>query len=516
MPSEHEEGQHALLSPSSAERWLSCPASIRMSREVPTPPSSVYADEGTACHALAEIEARHALLLPEQGPDAYQADLASWRQEWTAYADSESDMRTHALAYVALLRDLLAEENGSQLLLEQRLQTGVPSSWGTSDAVIVSSTRVIVVDLKYGVGIQVYAAGNPQLRLYAIGALETFGDMLGVVDKVRYVVFQPRIAHVDSEEITATELRAWRDSLIPVAEQALGPDAPFGPSEEACRWCPASGQCKAQLEYFVREAFGDGFTDEDTETDQDYYRRHRMVYRARGSAADLACIDCAGKARDWSHVHDTSGLDPADYEPRCRSCHMKYDGTQAEAQRAKWSAIRAEREHLRREAWEAGERDPDTDCEMCARSFKNAHGLWVHLARVPHKAPDIMTDDELSEVLGRLDGIEAWCQAVRVYALDRAYGGDEIPGWKVVLGNGRRSVSDPAAVIESLDMLGFAREAYCDIKIKGIGELTKLGVIDTIAPFITKSEGKPALVPDTDPRPAVRNDPAADFHEETT
>jgi hypothetical protein len=69
-------------------------------------------------------------------------------------------------------------------------------------------------------------------------------------------VFQPRLNHVVTEEMLANDLLAWRDSIIPIAERALGHDAEFGPSDTACRWCPASGQCEAQLRYATALDFG--------------------------------------------------------------------------------------------------------------------------------------------------------------------------------------------------------------------------------------------------------------------
>jgi hypothetical protein len=72
--------------------------------------------------------------------------------------------------------------------------------------------------------------------------------------------------NVGTEEIAADDLRAWRDSLLPIAESALGDDAPFGPSEDACRWCPAAGQCRAQLEWATSLDFG---TDPDALSNED-------------------------------------------------------------------------------------------------------------------------------------------------------------------------------------------------------------------------------------------------------
>jgi len=246
---------HATLSPSAAERWIQCPASVRMEEGLPEQPDSVYAREGTAAHALAELMARDQLLGTLTKAKKTK-ELKAWRNEFDISDDAEAEMAEHAQGYADYLRGRLAENPGAQLLLEQRLPTGVPDSWGTSDAIIVSPTVVESVDFKYGLGVQVEAEGNPQLRLYGVGALEAYGDLLGEVEYVRLTVYQPRLHHVASEELAASELRAWRDALLPIAEQALGPDAPFGPSEAACRWCPASGSCLAQMEWATARDFG--------------------------------------------------------------------------------------------------------------------------------------------------------------------------------------------------------------------------------------------------------------------
>lgn len=249
---------HARLSPSGSERWLQCPASIRMEEQVPPEPESSYAREGTAAHALAEIEASFQLL----GEDTatYDQRVQDWYQEYLQDVDDLPEMEEYVQGYVGLLRERLENYPSSVLMLEQRLDTGVPTCWGTSDAVIVSPVHVEIVDLKYGKGVAVEAEGNPQLRLYALGALDTFGDMLGETQEVLMTVFQPRLGNCLTEKLHPDELRAWRAWVLPVADQALNdPEAPFGPSETACRWCPASGRCRAQLE----DVFKDGFDEID-------------------------------------------------------------------------------------------------------------------------------------------------------------------------------------------------------------------------------------------------------------
>lgn len=253
---------HAKLSPSASERWISCPASIRMEAGLPPEEQdveSVYAREGTVAHSLAELEARLAFGLIKG--EAYSSARHAWyRDEYLASGQDPDElpaMEEYVQQYVELLRERMGRRRNSVLLLEQRLDTGVPGSWGTSDAVIASPTHIEIVDFKYGQGVQVSAIGNSQTRLYACGALDEYGDLLGEVEDIYITIHQPRLDHVSTEELTADELRAWRDEVaIPAAELTQQPDAPFGPSEAACRWCPAAGICRARVEAATAEDFG--------------------------------------------------------------------------------------------------------------------------------------------------------------------------------------------------------------------------------------------------------------------
>lgn len=343
---------------------------------MPPEKESTYAWEGTAFHALAEMMAADQLLGKKISPQK----RAAWRKKYDIKDEAEAEMAEHGQGYVDYLRGQLEAHPGSRLLLEQRLPTGLPDCWGTSDAVIVSPTFVEICDAKYGLGVQVEAVGNPQLRLYGVGALEAYGDLLGEVEKVVLTVYQPRLNHVASEELPAAELREWRDSLLPIAEAALGPDAPFGPSEDACRWCPASGSCMAQMEWATARDFG--------------------------------------------------------------------------------------------------------------------------------IQPDHMGDDELAAALDSLPFIKQWVAAVEAYALNRAYSeGKPIPGYKVVMSGGRRSVTgDVAELVKTAHAAGYQTDDVAVLKPKGIGDLEKKlkGDFDIVAaPYITKGTGSPSLVPEDDSRPAI-------------
>lgn len=228
-----------------------------MAKKVPEGPDSPYAAEGTAAHALGEIRLRQ--YLGRLTDDEYRQALQEWRVDHAAFRDNYSEMTEHISAYVALVDERRKVHPNTAVLVEQNVQTGIPECSGTADVILVSPTHVEIIDLKYGAGVAVHADGNSQLRLYAAGALEEYGDILGTPTDVYMTVFQPRIGdgHADTAHMTADDLRAWRDSLLPVAQLALTDEAPFGPSDEACRWCPANGRCAAQLAWVTSRDFGD-------------------------------------------------------------------------------------------------------------------------------------------------------------------------------------------------------------------------------------------------------------------
>lgn len=252
---------HAKLSPSDASRWISCPAAIRAEEQAGVvEEESSYALEGTIAHALCEAEAGREFGLFDGAE--YGRKFAEWKLEFDAqkYPDGTlAEMREHVDSYVELLRERMGLYPNSILFLEQRMDSGVEKCWGTSDAVILSPQHIEIVDFKYGSGVAVSAIRNSQLRLYGCGALDTYGDILGDTEVVRMTVHQPRLSSVSTEVLHPDALRMWRDEVVkPAAALALhSDDAPFGPSQSACRWCPLAGTCRARLEKTTREDFGD-------------------------------------------------------------------------------------------------------------------------------------------------------------------------------------------------------------------------------------------------------------------
>lgn len=259
-----ESRDHARLGPSAAHRWIHCPGSVRLveSLEITgADTGSVYAAEGTAAHSVAEIVAsyHHGRITEAM----LEAALSAWRgsndgAEWLGdrtIKEAELEMVEHALIYSDVITNELDRQPGwSEMHLELKVHPGVPSVWGTGDCVIVGPREVAAIDYKYGTGVRVAAPDNEQLMLYALGALEA--DILGTAETIRIIIVQPRLDHVSVWELPVAQLKAWREEVaIPAAELAMTGDAPFGPSVGACRFCPARGQCRAQVEWIAQQDF---------------------------------------------------------------------------------------------------------------------------------------------------------------------------------------------------------------------------------------------------------------------
>jgi hypothetical protein len=106
-------------------------------------------------------------------------------------------------------------------------------------------------------------------------------------------------------------------------------------------------------------------------------------------------------------------------------------------------------------------------------------------------------------------------------ALERVYSkGEDIPGWKAVLSGQQRKITDPDAAIAKLVDAGYKHE---DVTKPPVTQIQTLGVLDKVVKvgrrrvldkvlgeLLTMSDGRPSLVPEDDPRPAITaNDQAA-------
>ncbi|HES5012720.1 TPA: DUF2800 domain-containing protein [Streptococcus pyogenes] len=231
--------KHALLSASSAYRWLACPPSALLSAKYEDTSSS-YAQEGTAAHALAEYKVLKALGRKADDPT-----------ENLDYFNEEMDEATDA--YAGYVLEQVAEAKKATIdpivLVEQRVDfsTYVPDGFGTADALIIADGKLSITDLKYGQGVLVEADHNPQLMCYALGAYEMFSALYDI-ETVSMTIFQPRRDSVSVFEMKASDLLDWAENTLkPKAELAAEGKGDFTAGEH-CRFCKAKADCRARAE----------------------------------------------------------------------------------------------------------------------------------------------------------------------------------------------------------------------------------------------------------------------------
>lgn len=362
-------GNHALLSASSSHRWLNCPPSARLCEGYDDKGSN-FAAEGSDAHSLCEYKLRKALGMEAKDPT----------EDLTWY---DAEMEESASGYAAFVMELVAEAKKTcsdpVVLIEQRLDYSkyVQSGFGTGDCVLISDGTLHIVDFKYGRGVLVEAEDNPQMKLYALGALEIF-DCLYDIDTVSMTIYQPRRANVSTFTLTRQELLDWAETvLVPTAELAYAGDGEYHCGE----WCQF---CKAKA-------------------------------------------DCRERAR-----------------------------------------------------------------------------VNMELARYEFRQPPLLTDEEVEEILGQIDSLIDWASDIKDYALQAAISGKQWSGYKLVEGRANRRYTDENAVVAAVKAAGY--DPY-EQKILGVTAMTTLlgrkQFNDILGGLITKPQGKPTLVPESDKRPAM-------------
>lgn len=228
---------HAVLSASGAHRWLNCLPSARLELEFVNNESSAAA-EGTAAHALCEHKLKKALHMRSKRPvSVYNSD----------------EMEEHSDAYVEFVMEQLelAKQGCTDplILIEQRLDFScyVPQGFGTGDCIIIADKKLHIIDFKYGMGVLVDAVDNPQMKLYALGALEIY-DSLYDIEEVSMTIFQPRRENVSTWTIRVEDLKDWAENeLRPKAKKAYEGEGDYLPGEW-CTFCRAAVKCRARAE----------------------------------------------------------------------------------------------------------------------------------------------------------------------------------------------------------------------------------------------------------------------------
>ena len=228
---------HAVLSASGSHRWLNCLPSARLELEFENSESNAAA-EGTAAHALCEHKLKKALHMRSKRPvSVYNSD----------------EMEEHSDAYVEFVMEQLELARQSctdpLILIEQRLDFScyVPQGFGTGDCIIIGDKKLHIIDFKYGMGVLVDAVENPQMKLYALGALEIY-DSLYDIEEVSMTIFQPRRENVSTWTIPVKELKDWAENeLKPKAKKAYEGEGDYLPGEW-CNFCRAAVKCRARAE----------------------------------------------------------------------------------------------------------------------------------------------------------------------------------------------------------------------------------------------------------------------------
>ena len=369
--------KHALLSASSAHRWLNCPPSARLTESYEDKGSD-YAAQGTDAHALCEYRLKQLLGIAAQDPTEnmtwYDEEMEGCANDYTSYiADLITEAKTHCKDPV--------------VLIEQRLDYSryVESGYGTGDCLVIADDTLNVIDLKYGKGVEVEAAQNPQMMLYALGALELFDDLYDI-NAVTMTIFQPRRANVSIWTITKSDLYQWAENTLrPAAELAFKGEGKYH-SGDWCQFCKAKHECRARAD-------------------------EQMAL-------------------------------------------MRYD----------------------------------------------------------LKMPPLLTDEDVEDILGRVDQLVSWAEDIKEYALQSALSGKQWLGWKLVEGRSNRRYVDETAVADAVTAVGLDPFEH---KLRGVTSMTSLlgrkRFDEMLGSLIEKPQGKPTLAPENDKRPAMNTN---DFKDE--
>ncbi len=380
--------EHALLSPSSAHRWLHCPLAPRLEAQLPEKPSK-DADTGTLAHSVCEITAKKRF----KKVKAAEYNKVIKKLKTDKLWDDEM-LRTSEVYVDHLAERAMKFEHEPYITFEVKVDVSdyAPEAFGRCDCVMFGDGVLVITDYKNGQGVAVYAEENPQLMLYALGALKLYKPIFGdTIREIEICIDQPRLELYSCWTCTIKELLEWGAGIKPKADMAF---MGFGEyhAGDWCRFCRANGICKAQA------------------------KQH------------------------------TSAFDD--------------------------------------------------------------------FAGVIGQTTDVLSPEEISNILPRGQAFVEWFEKVKQQALDMALNGNPIPGYKVIESSGTRAWSDQDKALETLLASGIERAAIYDTVPKSLAQLEKLlgksKFNELVGSFVIKPQGKPKLAAANDKRPEYKS-AAADF-----
>lgn len=381
----HADRDHAILSPSSAKRWINCTPSALLA-EAAGSKSSVYAEEGTLAHEIAE----YALTQYLNGAyDPIIDDAMPLKDEHLKNPLFSIDMANYIREYCEFVigegYEMQKQDGAYHMFLERRVDITdfAPDSFGSVDVTLVSGKTIHIIDLKYGAGVKVYADMNEQMLMYALGTLKSLET--DHIEKIRMTIAQVRLDHYDTFEMSKSELLDWAEKVLKPAGKAAIQGKGKQVMGSWCGFCPVKAQCRAQRDAIL-----------------------------------------------------------ADFEEK----------------------------------------------------------------------PELLllSDEEIVDLIGKIDTYKSWIESVNKYVYDRAIQGYKWEGYKLVAGRSSRVIKDEAKIRQAL-LNEFLEDEVLNIKLKGIGDLEKLvGKKVFSARFgdaIESRPGAPKLVPES--AKGVEYSPLCDF-----
>jgi len=382
---------HAILAASAAHRWLVCTPSARLEATLPETPST-YAEEGTLAHEVAALVMRKYFVEPMS-----QRSFNNRLKKLRGHELYQDEVLRHAETYLDYAKQIyMAYDTSPYTAIEVRLDLAeyVPEGFGTADCIIIGGTTLHVIDYKYGKGVPVSAEQNPQMMLYALGALAKY-SMLYDITAVKMAIVQPRLDTISEWGISAFDLRDWGKTYVkPRAQLAWNGEGEYVAGDH-CRFCRAKSTCRARTDFYMA-------------------------------------------LEDFGQIK-----------------------------------------------------------------------------------PPLISNQEVGEVLKRAEGLAAWLDDLKQYALAECLKGNEIPGWKAVEGRAVRQWTDMEAAFEALKAAGIDEAMLYERKPLTLAATEKLlgkpRFNELVSTYVTTPPGKPALVQASDKRPAItRPGAVSDFGTQAT
>lgn len=238
---------HAKVTPSGSKKWLNCTKSVQLESLIPQQDTS-YTKEGTLAHEICEK------ILKGENIEDCDKDMLSYCEGYRDYCfEQTSKLGKNPITYIETKLDL---------------SSYIPEGFGTADYMAIGGKTLIIIDFKYGKGVEVSAQNNTQLMIYALGALDMF-DFIYDIQNVELHIYQPRIDNIDMFNISVEKLKSFGKIVLErstMAYKGLGECSAGKHCVEG--FCRARGHCRAFSEYNLQlEEYG--YTDKNLLTSKD-------------------------------------------------------------------------------------------------------------------------------------------------------------------------------------------------------------------------------------------------------